>query len=77
MLKVCYLCDDIEVQKVDGFVEVDEIIFDCKICCIFIGWMFVDSFGFNVVEYLIYDVWLIGCKQKFDVFLLDLVFKVN
>ena len=65
--KVCYSRDDTEVQKVDGFIEVDEITLDRKIRRIFTGWMFADSPGLNAVEHPIYDVWLTGCKQKSDV----------
>ncbi len=65
--KVCYSRDDTEAQKVDGFVEVDEITLDRKIRRIFTGWMFADSPGLNAVEHPIYDVWLTGCKQKSDV----------
>lgn len=65
--KACYSRDDTEAQKVDGFVEVDEITLDRKIRRIFTGWMFADSPGLNAVEHPIYDVWLTGCKQKSDV----------
>ncbi|TWF56584.1 DUF2155 domain-containing protein [Neorhizobium alkalisoli] len=65
--KVCYSRDDTEVQKIDGFVEVDEITLDRKIRRIFSGWMFADSPGLNAVEHPIYDVWLTGCKQTSDV----------
>jgi hypothetical protein len=65
--KVCYSRDETEVQKIDGFVEVDEITLDRKIRRIFSGWMFADSPGLNAVEHAIYDVWLTGCKQKSDV----------
>ncbi len=65
--KVCYTRDDTEAQRVDGFVEVDEITLDRKIRRIFTGWMFADSPGLNAVEHPIYDVWLTGCKQKSDV----------
>lgn len=65
--KVCYSRDDAESQRVDGFVEVDEITLDRKIKRIFTGWMFADSPGLNAVEHPIYDVWLTGCKQKSDV----------
>lgn len=65
--KVCYSRDDTEAQKVDGFIEVDEITLDRKIRRIFTGWMFADSPGLNAVEHPIYDVWLTGCKQKSDV----------
>lgn len=65
--KACYSRDDTEAQKVDGFIEVDEITLDRKIRRIFTGWMFADSPGLNAVEHPIYDVWLTGCKQKSDV----------
>lgn len=65
--KVCYSRDDTEAQKIDGFVEVDEITLDRKIRRIFTGWMFADSPGLNAVEHPIYDVWLKGCKVKSDV----------
>ncbi|WP_252192940.1 DUF2155 domain-containing protein [Rhizobium sp. CSW-27] len=65
--KACYSRDDSEAQKVDGFVEVDEITLDRKIRRIFTGWMFADSPGLNAMEHPIYDVWLTGCKQTSDV----------
>lgn len=65
--KACYSRDDTEQQKVDGFVEVDEITLDRRIRRIFSGWMFADSPGLNAVEHPIYDVWLKECKQKSDV----------
>jgi hypothetical protein len=65
--KVCYSRDDSEVQKIDGFVQVDEITLDRKIRRIFTGWMFADSPGLNAVEHPIYDVWLTGCKASSDV----------
>ncbi|MBB4102848.1 DUF2155 domain-containing protein [Allorhizobium borbori] len=65
--KVCYSRDDSEAQRIDAFVEVDEITLDRKIRRIFTGWMFADSPGLNAVEHPIYDVWLTGCKQKSDV----------
>jgi len=65
--KVCYSRDETEAQKVDGFIEVDEITLDRKIRRIFTGWMFADSPGLNAVEYPIYDIWLTGCKQSSDV----------
>ncbi len=43
--KVCYSRDDTEAQKIDSFVEVDEITLDRKIRRIFTGWMFADSPG--------------------------------
>lgn len=65
--KVCYSRTDTEAQRVDAFVEVDEITLDRKIRRIFTGWMFADSPGLNAVEHPIYDVWLTGCKLKSDV----------
>ncbi|WP_184357475.1 DUF2155 domain-containing protein [Rhizobium sp. BK602] len=65
--KACYSRDDSEQQKVDGFVEVDEITLDRRIRRIFTGWMFADSPGLNAVEHPIYDVWLKECKQKSDI----------
>ena len=65
--KACYSRDDSEQQKIDGFVEVDEITLDRRIRRIFTGWMFADSPGLNAVEHPIYDVWLKECKQKSDV----------
>jgi hypothetical protein len=65
--KVCYSRDDTEAQKIDGFVEVDEITLDRKIRRIFSGWMFADSPGLNAVEHPIYDVWLTDCKKASDV----------
>jgi hypothetical protein len=65
--KVCYSRDDQEAQKIDSFVEVDEITLNRKIRRIFTGWMFADSPGLNAVEHAIYDVWLKGCKQTSDV----------
>ncbi|MHA7970734.1 DUF2155 domain-containing protein [Rhizobium sp. CAU 1783] len=65
--KVCYSRDETEAQKIDGFVEVDEITLDRKIRRIFSGWMFADSPALNAVEHAIYDVWLTGCKEKSDV----------
>lgn len=65
--KVCYSRDDSEAQKIDAFVEVDEITLDRKIRRIFSGWMFADSPGLNAVEHAIYDVWLKECKQSSDV----------
>lgn len=65
--KVCYSRDDSEAQRIDAFVEVDEITLDRKIRRIFTGWMFADSPGLNAVEHPIYDVWLTGCKQKSDI----------
>ena len=65
--KACYSRDQSEAQKIDGFVEVDEITLDRKIHRIFTGWMFADSPGLNAVEHPIYDVWLKDCKQNSDV----------
>ena len=65
--KACYSRDDTEQQKVDGFVEVDEITLDRRIRRIFTGWMFAASPGLNAVEHPIYDVWLKECKQKSNV----------
>jgi hypothetical protein len=65
--RVCYSRDDTEAQKIDGFVEVDEITLDRKIRRIFTGWMFAASPGLNAVDHPIYDVWLTGCKQSSDV----------
>ncbi|MBB3310549.1 hypothetical protein FHT78_002293 [Rhizobium sp. BK196] len=65
--KACYSRDQSEAQKIDGFVEVDEITLDRKIRRIFTGWMFADSPGLNAVEHPIYDVWLKDCKQSSDV----------
>ncbi len=65
--KVCYSRDETEAQKIDGFVEVDEITLDRKIRRIFTGWMFADSPGLNAVEHPIYDVWLKDCKMQSDV----------
>jgi hypothetical protein len=65
--RVCYSRDETEAQRVDGFVEVDEITLNRKIRRIFTGWMFADSPGLNAVEHAIYDVWLTGCKQESDV----------
>jgi hypothetical protein len=65
--RVCYSHDETEKQKIDGFVEVDEITLDRKIRRIFTGWMFAASPGLNAVDHPIYDVWLTGCKQSSDV----------
>lgn len=65
--KVCYSRDESEAQKIDAFIEVDEITLDRKIRRIFSGWMFADSPALNAVEHAIYDVWLTGCKQTSDV----------
>ena len=67
MPKVCYSRDESEAQKIDAFVEVDEITLDRKIRRIFTGWMFADSPGLNAVEHPIYDVWLTGCKPQSEV----------
>ena len=65
--RVCYSRDDKEAQRIDAFVEVEEITLDRKIRRIFTGWMFADSPGLNAVEHPIYDVWLKTCKLKSDV----------
>jgi hypothetical protein len=65
--KVCYSRDETEAQKIDAFIEVDEITLDRKIRRIFSGWMFADSPALNAVEHPIYDVWLTGCKVKSEV----------
>ncbi|KQV82720.1 DUF2155 domain-containing protein [Rhizobium sp. Root1220] len=65
--KACYSRDQAEAQKIDGFVEVDEITLDRKIRRIFTGWMFADSPGLNAVEHPIYDVWLKDCKATSNV----------
>ena len=65
--RVCYNRDDAEAQKVDSFVEVDEITLDRKIRRIFTGWMFAESPGLNAVEHPVYDVWLVECKMTSDV----------
>ncbi|MDS7596860.1 DUF2155 domain-containing protein [Agrobacterium tumefaciens] len=65
--KVCYSRDQTEAQKINAFIEVDEITLDRKIRRIFTGWMFADSPGLNAVEHPIYDVWLTGCKQDSEV----------
>lgn len=65
--KVCYSRDESEAQKIDSFVEVDEITLDRKIRRIFSGWMFADSPALNAVEHPIYDVWLTSCKATSDV----------
>ena len=65
--RVCYTHDESEAQKVDAFVEVDEITLDRKIRRIFTGWMFAASPGLNAVDHPIYDIWLTGCKQSSNV----------
>ena len=65
--RVCYSRDETEAQKIDAFVEVDEITLDRKIRRIFSGWMFAESPALNAVEHPIYDVWLKECKQTSDV----------
>lgn len=65
--KICYSRDESEAQKIDAFIEVDEITLDRKIRRIFSGWMFADSPALNAVEHPIYDVWLTGCKVKSEV----------
>lgn len=64
--RACYTSDADEAQKVDTFVEVDEITLDRKIRRIFNGWMFADSPALNAVEHPIFDVWLKECKAKSD-----------
>ena len=63
--KVCYSRDQTETQKIDAFIEVDEITLDRKIKRIFTGWMFADSPGLNAVEHPIYDVWPKSCTMSF------------
>ena len=65
--KVCYSRDQTEAQKIDAFIEVDEITLDRKIRRIFTGWMFAESPGLNAVEHPVYDVWLTECKMQSDV----------
>lgn len=65
--RVCYTRDEEESQRIDSFVEVEEITLDRKIRRIFTGWMFASSPGLNAVEHPIYDVWLKGCKATSDV----------
>lgn len=65
--RACYTSDASEAQKVDTFVEVDEITLDRKIRRIFNGWMFADSPALNAVEHPIFDVWLKECKASSDV----------
>ena len=65
--KICYSRDESEAQKIDAFIEVDEITLDRKIRRIFSGWMFADSPALNAVEHPIYDVWLTGCKTTSEV----------
>ncbi len=65
--KICYSRDETEAQKIDAFIEVDEITLDRKIRRIFSGWMFADSPALNAVEHPIYDVWLTGCKASSEV----------
>lgn len=65
--KVCYSRDDTEAQRIDAFVEVDEITLDRKIRRIFTGWMFADSPALNAIEHPIFDIWLKDCKQTSDV----------
>ncbi|MBB4066732.1 hypothetical protein GGR23_003950 [Gellertiella hungarica] len=65
--RACYNRDESEAQRVDAFVEVDEITLDRKIRRIFTGWMFADSPALNAIEHPIFDVWLKECKQKTDV----------
>ena len=65
--RACYASDAAEAQRVDSFVEVDEITLDRKIRRIFNGWMFADSPALNAVEHPIFDVWLKECKTTSDV----------
>jgi hypothetical protein len=65
--KACFNRDDQEVQRVDAFVEVDEITLDRKIKRIFTGWMFAESPALNAIEHPIFDVWLKECKQKTNI----------
>ncbi len=65
--RACYSSDSAEAQKVDAFLEVDEITLDRKIKRIFNGWMFADSPALNAIEHPIFDVWLKECKAKSDV----------
>ena len=62
--RVCYSRDDTEAQKIDAFVEVDEITLDRKIRRIFSGWMFASSPGLSALEHPVYDLWLIDCANK-------------
>lgn len=65
--RACYSRDETEAQRVDAFVEVDEITLDRKIKRIFTGWMFAESPALNAIEHPIFDVWLKECKEKTDV----------
>lgn len=65
--RACFNRDDKEAQRVDAFVEVDEITLDRKIKRIFNGWMFAESPALNAIEHPIFDVWLKECKLKTDV----------
>jgi len=65
--KICYSRDEAEAQKIDAFIEIDEITLDRKIRRIFSGWMFADSPALNAVEHPIYDVWLTNCKASSEV----------
>ena len=62
--RVCYSRDEEEAQRVDAFVEVDEITLDRKIRRIFTGWMFAQSPGLHAVEHPVFDVWLTSCKTS-------------
>lgn len=62
--RACYNRDETEAQRVDAFVEVDEITLDRKIKRIFTGWMFAESPALNAIEHPIFDVWLKDCKAK-------------
>lgn len=65
--KACYTRDESEAQRIDSFLEVDEITLDRKIKRIFNGWMFADSPALNAIEHPIFDVWLKDCKQTSDI----------
>ncbi|AGA64349.1 Retrovirus-related POL polyprotein [Liberibacter crescens BT-1] len=65
--RVCYSRDYNEMQKVDTFIEVDEITLDRKMHRIFMGWMFADSPALNAIEHPIYDISLKGCKKASNV----------
>nr|WP_316862809.1 DUF2155 domain-containing protein [uncultured Cohaesibacter sp.] len=65
--RMCYTRPETERQEETAFVEVDEITLERKVRRIFTGWMFASSPGMNAVEHSVYDVWLVGCKQKSEV----------
>lgn len=65
--RACFNRDEKEAQRVDAFVEVDEITLDRKIKRIFTGWMFAESPALNAIEHPIFDVWLKECKLKTEV----------